>query len=303
MRQGEAQARGPLSISRRSLLLAAGGSAVGCAADAWLLEPRWIAVERIDFVIPDLGPAWQGATVALLSDTHCGPLHPPAFIERAVSITNELAPDVVLLLGDYVHRGVQYLEPGVEPFAKLRARHGVYAVLGNHDHWAGRDRALAAFRRVAVPVLTNRSTVLHHRGECFAVGGVGDFLEDKQRPEVAFRGVRPNTPRMLMSHNPDYAEHLPEGVRVDLMVSGHTHGGQVYIPGYGAPVLPSRYGKKYQRGLVQGPRCPVYVTRGIGTITPRVRFFCRPEVTLISLRGEGASPPLTARRPSGTSTT
>lgn len=271
-------------LSRRSVLLGAGGSAVCCIVNGWLLEPRWIRVERRDIPIDGLGPGWHGARIALLSDTHCGPLVDPSYIERAVDITNEFEPDLILLLGDYVHRGGQYIDPGIAPFSEFRAAQGVFAVLGNHDHWDGRDRSLDALRRARVSALVNRSTVLLRNGDALAVGGVGDFMEDVQRPEVAFHGVRNHVPRILMSHNPDYAEHLPEGVRVDLMVCGHTHGGQVHLPGYGAPVLPSRYGRKYQQGLVEGPRCPVYVTRGIGTISPPVRFLCRPEITLLHLR-------------------
>jgi predicted MPP superfamily phosphohydrolase len=253
-------------------------------ANGWLVEPRWIRVERTDVAIDNLGPGWDGAKIALLSDTHCGPLVDPSYIERAVRITNELAPDVVLLLGDYVHRGGQYIDPGIAPFAQLRSAHGVFAVLGNHDHWDGRDQSLDALRRAGVSTLVNRSTMLSRNGDPLAVGGVGDFMEDVQRPELAFRKVNESIPRILMSHNPDYAEHLPAGVRVDLMVSGHTHGGQVQVPGYGAPILPSRFGMKYQQGLVEGPRCPVYVTRGIGTISPPVRFLCRPEISLLQLR-------------------
>lgn len=270
-------------LSRRSLLLGTGGTALACVANGWLLEPRWIRVERQDIAITGLGPGWAGATIALLSDTHCGPLVDPSYIERAVQMTNELEPDVVLLLGDYVHRGGQYIDPGIAPFAQFRSSQGVFAVLGNHDHWDGRDRSLDALRRAGVSALVNRSIVLLRNGDPLAVGGVGDFMEDVQRPDIAFRRVKDCIPRILMSHNPDYAEHLPAGIRVDLMVSGHTHGGQVRVPGYGAPILPSRYGMKYQQGLVDGPRCPVYVTRGIGTISPPVRFLCRPEITLLQL--------------------
>ena len=86
----------------------------------------------------------------------------------------------------------------------------------------------------------------------------------------------------MLSHNPDFAEELRDS-RVGLMVSGHTHGGQVVLPGYGAPIVPSRYGQKYVHGLVEGPACRVYVSRGVGTVTPPVRLFCPPEISLITL--------------------
>ncbi|MBI5531671.1 MAG: metallophosphoesterase [Deltaproteobacteria bacterium] len=268
-------------LGRRSLLV--GSLAIGLtAADAWLIEPRWIEVERVDLPIQGLGDAWHEATVALLSDTHCGPYTEPSHIEHAVEIANGLDPDMVLLLGDYVHRGPKYIEPGIAPFAKLRAREGVFAVLGNHDHWDGRDLSLRELKRAGVDTLTNRSVVLRRRGDPLAIGGVGDLMEDVQLLEQAFSQCAQSTPRILMEHNPDYAEEMPRDVRVDLMVSGHTHGGQVRVPFYGAPILPSRY-KKYQQGLVDGPACKVYVTRGVSTIAPPVRFLCRPEITLLRL--------------------
>ena len=89
-------------------------------------------------------------------------------------------------------------------------------------------------------------------------------------------------PLLLLSHNPDFVETIRDR-RVGLVLSGHTHGGQIVLPGYGAPVVPSRYGQKYLYGLVQGPCCRVFVTRGVGTVTPPVRFHCRPEVVLITL--------------------
>jgi hypothetical protein len=198
-------------------------------------------------------------------------------------MANALEPDVVLLLGDYVHRGARYIAPGIAPFAKLRARDGVYAVLGNHDHWDGQADTLRALRAAGVESLVNRSVVLRRRGDPLVVAGVGDWMEDEQRLDVALAGRAPGQPRIVMSHNPDYAESLPPSERVDLLVSGHTHGGQVSLPGYGAPLLPSRYGRKYQQGLVEGPRSKVYVTRGVSTIAPPVRLFCRPEVTAITL--------------------
>ena len=269
-------------LHRRHLLL--GVAALGlAAADATLVEPRWIQIERLRVVIPGLGAAWRGARVVLLSDTHCGPHTPPRHIERAVDMANAQNPDAVLLLGDYVHRGARYIEPGIAPFSALRATHGVFGVLGNHDHWDGREASLRALRRANVQLVINRSEVLRRGHGELAIGGVGDLMEDRQELHRAFAGCPAHTPRILLSHNPDYAEQMPPDVRVDLMVSGHTHGGQVHLPLWGAPILPSRYGRKYQQGMVQGPHCQVYVTRGLSTIWPPVRFLCRPELTVLEL--------------------
>jgi uncharacterized protein len=269
-------------IRRRPMML--GTVALGLvAADAWLLEPRWIKVERVVVALRGLPSVWDGATIVLLSDTHCGPHTSPSWIEHAVSIANSLNPDIILLLGDYVHHSARFIQPGIAPLARLRAREGVFAVLGNHDHWEGASVCVRALKDAQAQVLINRSTTLWREGEPLAIGGVGDLMEDQQRPQAAFQQCPSQAPRILMSHNPDYAEVMSADVRVDLMVSGHTHGGQVHLPALGAPILPSHYGRKYQQGLVRGPHCWVYVSRGVGTISPPVRFLCRPEISLLRL--------------------
>lgn len=278
-----AEERPDSRLSRRRALSLSLAAAALVACDSWIVEPRWLSVERVRIPVSGLGPAWQGARVALLSDTHCGPYTSAAYVARAVHMTSALAPDIVLLLGDYVHGSPSNLQPGIAPFASLRAREGVFSVLGNHDHWAGRAVAQQALDRAGVVRLDNRSLVLARGSDELALIGVGDLMEDKQLLSHAARPLSPSCPRVLLSHNPDYAELMPSGVRVDLMVSGHTHGGQVQIPFYGAPRLPSRYGQKYQEGLVDGPHCRVYVTRGVSTISPPVRFLCRPEITLLEL--------------------
>ena len=275
-------------MNRRRFLkrAVAAGLGIGAAGavDALVVEPRWIAVERLDVPIRGLGAALDGLRVVLISDTHCGPWTRPAHVRKAVRLANAQRPDVVLLLGDYCHRHRRHIRPGIEPLADLRAQHGVFAVLGNHDHWEDARATRRALADAAIPELDSRSVTLDVGGSRLAIGGVDDLWTGRQDLEASFDGVPGDVPRLLVSHNPDYAEEMPEGVRVDLMVSGHTHGGQVWLPLVGAPLVPSRYGGKYRAGLVVGPRCPVYVTRGLGTITPPVRFLCRPELTVLTPR-------------------
>jgi predicted MPP superfamily phosphohydrolase len=276
------------AVNRRKFLKRVAVAGLGVAglgaADAFLIEPRWIAVTHVPIPVEGLGPSFDGFRVVLVSDTHCGPYTTPAFVGRVVRLANRQQPDVVLLLGDYCHRHRSHIAPGIQPFAALRARHGAFAVLGNHDHWEDAEATRRTLACAGATELTNRAVVIRSGAEELAIGGVGDLWEDTQDPAAAFRDIAQATPRLLMSHNPDYAEALPEGVRVDLMVCGHTHGGQVVVPFRGAPILPSRYGQKYRAGLVRGPRCRVYVTRGLGVIRPPVRFCCRPELTVLTLR-------------------
>ena len=116
-----------------------------------------------------------------------------------------------------------------------------------------------------------------------SIGGVGDLWEDAVDFERALGGCPTGTPRLLLSHNPDVAEQLPAGADVDLMLSGHTHGGQVRLPLFGSPFVPSRFGDKYAGGLVRGPRCRVLVSRGVGATVLPMRFGVRPEIVLLTL--------------------
>ena len=250
-----------------------------------LIEPLLLSLERVTVHLPNLPQSFEGFKMVLLTDTHCGPFTSPAFIQSAVDMANETEPDVVLLLGDYCHRHKKYIGPGIEPFSSLRADSGVYAVLGNHDHWESAALTIRELERAGIEVLLNKSMTLEEGGEQLTIGGVDDLWEGRQDLGRAFKGVKRDTPKILMSHNPDFAERLHLGPPISLMVSGHTHGGQVRIPLLGAPIVPVRTGQKYCQGLKEGPDCLVYTSRGVGTITPPVRFDCRPEVSLITLEG------------------
>jgi predicted MPP superfamily phosphohydrolase len=173
---------------------------------------------------------------------------------------------------------------------KLEARLGRYAVLGNHDNLNYRDNrdfqpfSLAALAEAGLTSLNNSGIWLERDGARLRLSGVGDLWTDRQDLDTALGNATLGDAVILLSHNPDFAEILGDR-RVGLVLSGHTHGGQVVLPGLGAPIVPSRYGQKYLHGLVQGPLCQVFVTRGVGTITPPVRFLCRPEIVLITLAG------------------
>ena len=174
------------------------------------------------------------------------------------------------------------ITPGIEELGKLKAVLGRYAVWGNHDNWVSRSVSRAVLSNVGLSDLTNTGVWLERGCARLRVCGVGDLWTDHQNLDAALGDAGEGDAVLLLSHNPDFVETLCDR-RVGLVLSGHTHGGQVIVPGYGAPIVPSRYGQKYLYGLVQGPCCRVFVTCGVGTITPPVRFLCRPEVVLITL--------------------
>jgi uncharacterized protein len=251
------------------------------------VEPRWLSHETREVAIPGLPPALDGFRVSVLSDLHYPRWSDDDFIRRAVVLSNAARPDVVFLLGDLCDRSRH--EPKTVPYlggvlSGIENKYGVYAVLGNHDYWLDADGIRAELARsTSVCLLDNASVLLNVGGASLAVAGVGDSWLGYADPATALAGIPDDVPRLLLSHNPDLAEELPPGPRADLQISGHTHGGQVRIPFGPAPRVPSRYGNKYRAGLVRGPRHPVYVNRGLCSIR-NVRFWCRPEVTLLVLR-------------------
>jgi predicted MPP superfamily phosphohydrolase len=279
-------------MDRRKFLknagLAAAGSAVAGLGVYPFLEAKWCRVVRRVIAIPNLALPFRGTTIALLADMHHGPFVPLAYVRHVVAMTNALKPDIVALAGDYVYRHESYVAPGIEELGKLKAAIGRFAVRGNHDnqnYHGGRDiqpLTRIALAEAKLPDLINTGVWLERGGTRMRICGVGDLWTDHQDLDAALGDATECDATILLSHNPDFVETIRDR-RVSLVLSGHTHGGQVVVPGFGAPIVPSKYGQKYLHGLVQGPCCRVFVTRGAGTITPPVRFLCRPEVVLITL--------------------
>jgi hypothetical protein len=284
-------------MSRRSLLTTGVRVAtVGAAAGAGygvLVDPFRLRVTRQVFPLRDLPRELEGLRIVQLTDIHHGPWFAMEHVREMVDQTNALEADLICLTGDYVHRSPRYVEPLAGALADLKARVGVVGVLGNHD-WQ-EDAALTrrAFGRVGVRLIDNqRLFVTPERrlattaGTGLCVAGVGDLWKHTQDYGAALGGLPEEMPRILLAHNPDTAEEseLRAAPRVDLMLSGHTHGGQVVVPGLGTPVLPSRFGQKYASGMVRGPVCPVYVSCGVGMALLPVRIGVLPEITLIELK-------------------
>ena len=272
-------------LSRRALLKrmawGSAGLAVGGLAYT-MFEAGWVTVRRETIAVPRLPQPFVGTSVAFLADVHHGPFTGLDYVQQAVQRVNALQPDLILLGGDYVHRDRRYIAASLQAHARLTAPMGVFGVLGNHDHWEGAAETRAAMKAASIVELTNTGVWLEEDGARLRVGGVGDLWEDTQDLDAALADARESDTSLVLSHNPDFAESVTDP-RVGLVLSGHTHGGQVVFPGMGAPLVPSRFGQKYLRGLVSAPHTQVYVTSGLGTITPPVRFCCRPEIVLITI--------------------
>jgi len=272
-------------MNRRIFLqsaLAATIPATGFVAGYGLFESGWVEIDRQTLPLARLPKSFDGFTIAFLADIHHGPFTTLDYVASVVRTTLVLRPDLIVLGGDYSLKDGKYIRPCLDMLGALAAPHGVYGVLGNHDYWHGVETTRAGMKAGHVTELTNTGVWLKRGSDRFRLAGVDDLWAGKINVPPALGDATREDACLLISHNPDLAEKLHEP-RVGLVLSGHTHGGQVVFP-TGAPFVPSAYGQKYLRGLVQAPETLVYVSRGLGTTGVPIRISCRPEINLITLK-------------------
>lgn len=261
--------------------------------DSLVIEPRSIEVKEVRIPLNGLAQEFDGFTICQITDVHHSALVSRAYVKRVVEMAGRLRPDLVVLTGDYIDEGREYMAPVMDTLSELKGRFPTAAVLGNHDYFIDWKYSAEIIRFKGINLLLNTHIVLESEGAKLCIAGVKDYLEDRPDVRAAFSGAPEDATRILLCHHPDFAEYLPPDERVDLVLSGHTHGGQVRIPftGY-APMVPSSFGQKYSGGIVRldrngGPDgtsgTVVYVSRGVGTALLPVRFNCSPELTLIRL--------------------
>lgn len=255
---------------------------------AFWLEPASLRGEIHTLQLPSWPPACAGLRIAVLADLHVGsPFNGLAKLERIVARTQQAAPDLILLAGDYVIHGViggsfQPPETTAAILARLQAPAGTYAVLGNHDWWFDPLRVQRALEDVGIPVLEDRAVAITH-GSCrFWLAGVSDFWEGAHDVSTTLRAIPRPAPIILFTHNPDLFPEIP--ARVTLTIAGHTHGGQVYLPGLGRPIVPSAHGERYAIGHIVEDGRHLFVSAGVGTSILPVRFLVPPEVSLLTLQ-------------------
>jgi len=273
-------------LTRRRFLVAYGGAAltVGVGAlDAVAVEPRWVRVTHPDVTIKGLPAVWDGARIAHLTDLHVGPVIDVEYIARVVELANAEKPDLVVITGDFVSEGGATMPGLVDALRALRGAMGRFAVLGNHDYWSGAPAVRSLLAAAGIEELSNKRRMFERRGHGLCVAGVDDLWEGRPDLAAALAGVPEAAPRIVLCHNPDYAEKMPHTPRVDLMLCGHTHGGQVKIPFGPRPRLPIRH-RRYAAGLADGPCCQVYTSCGLGMVGIPIRFNCRPELAIVTLR-------------------
>jgi predicted MPP superfamily phosphohydrolase len=248
----------------------------------WRRTIDHLDVVHVDLPVRGLAEGLRGVVACQISDFHVDRDR----LYEAVTAINLQKPDLVFLTGDYfsgpetMHR---YLGAFRDTLARLKPHAAVMAVLGNHDHWSSTERVAQGLASAGVEVLVNESRRIALRGEKLTVVGIDDLWSRHAEPARAFSAVGPDEATVVLAHNPDtalYARHLKPGV----MLSGHTHGGVVRIPGYGSPLRSFlRIGKQYYSGLNRYEDFFIYTNRGLGTFWLRVRINCRPEVSRFAL--------------------
>jgi predicted MPP superfamily phosphohydrolase len=242
-----------------------------------------LVVERLDLSFPGLARAFDGYRVAFLTDFHISAVVPDWWVARAVATALELRPDLVLLGGDYLSHHPRYVANMVRLMRPLHARDGVLGVLGNHDHYVGAALVRAALADAGVIELRNAPMLVRRNGAALAIAGIGDLCFDAIDFRAALDGVPAEVPRIVVSHDPDVFAFWPADRRCDLMLSGHTHGGQAHLPLLGPPYVPSQFGFRFLAGLMGEPGRHLYVSRGVGVITAPIRWGCPAELTLVVL--------------------
>jgi predicted MPP superfamily phosphohydrolase len=260
---------------------------------AFWLEPASLRNEDHTLAIPRWPAACSGLRVAVLADLHVGsPWNGLDKLEEIVALTNKAEPDLVLLAGDYVIHGVvggdfEPPEAVAEILADLRPKVGTWAVLGNHDWWFDAPRVRRALEDVGIPVLEDRAVAIDD-GDCrLWLVGVSDWWEGAHDIDAALEPVPADAATLLFTHNPDLFPEVPS--RVTLTIAGHTHGGQVYLPGIGRPIVPSAYGERYAIGHVVEDGRHLFVSSGTGTSILPVRFLVPPEVSVVAIETQADS--------------
>lgn len=270
----------PSTSGLRALVVAA---IVLPALVAGFLVARAPAIKRVTVPIRDLPPAFEGYRIAQISDVHIGETLTRAFAQQVTEQVNALKADAVAVTGDLIDGSVAKLRDEVAPLGGLRGKDGVFYVTGNHEYYHGGSSWMAECERLGMKVLHNEHVLLERDGAQLAIGGVPDLEGGRfsalHEPDAAktFDGVAETSPRVLLSHQPRFAKRV-KGTRVDLMLSGHTHGGQIF---------PFMFFVKLQQPVIGGFATlwgvPTYTSNGTGYWGPPFRVGPRGEITEVTL--------------------
>ena len=280
-----------LPITRRKFIrLAATAGLAALAADTTLFAPNRPRIVRQEIALRRWPARLEGFTIALLSDFHYDPYFSVHPLRSAIGMVNGLRPDLIALTGDFVSvpwfgdpaEAASAAEPCAQLLRQMRAPHGLWAVMGNHDAFTDPDRVTSTLRSTGIQVLLNQSEPIERDGARFWLGGVDDVLGGTADLDATLRDIPANEAAVLLAHEPDYADTVAR-YSVDLQLSGHTHGGQVRVP-FVRPLYLPDLAKKYVWGMYRIRGLALYTNPGLGTVNVPVRMNCPPEITLLTIR-------------------
>lgn len=276
-----------LHLTRRQFLgglAAAPLVAVSATATyATLIAPHNYEVTETDIFIRDLPERFEGFRITQLTDVHHSRIVGLAEVQRVVDLAKQTKPDLIVLTGDYTTTYRRYIEPCAEILGGLSAPEGVWAVLGNHDHYTDPELTTRALVKNHLDVLNNANTTIRRGPDAIQVAGIDDWSWNGTDWMRAYYGLDRKLPSILLSHQPTVLD-FDETQRTSLILSGHTHGGQINLPFIGAPARFATMDLKYASGLFRRGKTQLYVSRGTGVIGLPVRFGVRPEVAVLRLR-------------------
>jgi predicted MPP superfamily phosphohydrolase len=291
--------RGKFKITRRSFIRLCILGAMGFAGGKGIVNSRKLELVKLHINLDNLPTVFNGFKIGQITDIHAGPLVPRDLIKEGVDLVMSSQPDLIVLTGDFINGATKILwttygrfkekhyQYCIEELSRLNAPLGVFACLGNHDFWSGpevADKVANGLKNIGVRVLRNESQALKRGDESLEIIGVDDYWGGSYSLSNALKEVPERTCRILISHNPDVNEDI-ENLKenIDLIISGHTHGGQIVLPLVGALYMPSPFGQKYLAGLVRDGNRQTYVSRGLGLFFVPIRLNCSPDVSVLTL--------------------
>lgn len=280
----------PPRFTRRNALRLITAGAAGCLIDAFKIEPAWLSVTRQTVPCDAKSAGLDGLRIGLLSDFHFRPEDDHELLESVVSKINDERLDVVALTGDYISANPKVIAPLLTHLEKMQSSHGVFAVMGNHDGWAGNRSVIRRqFEKAGVSFLINQHSQISVRNEKLAVAGTDFIWKGKPDPAKTLRGISADTPVLALVHEPDYFDTMAAQRDILLQLSGHTHGGQCRVPFLGYAPRKVSLGRKYIYGDYSRGNSRLFVSRGVGTVGVRVRFACPPELAILTLKNQQIS--------------
>jgi uncharacterized protein len=246
------------------------------------LEPSWIEVRSVSLSLPHLAREFSGYRIVQLSDIHADRWMTAQRIQKVVDRVNQMSPDLVVLTGDFVTRNAEEYTPNLKVLKALKPIDKTLAILGNHDAWTNPDLVQQTLEAAGIDVLANQVVTLDRGSQQLHIGGVDDVWAERDRLDKVLATLPAKGAAILLAHEPDFADTSAATGRFDLQLSGHSHGGQVRLPFMKKFFPPLAY--KYPMGQYQVGSMIQYTNRGLGSSGIPIRFNCRPEITIFTLK-------------------